>query len=245
MPEITVCDEHGQVYDLWRRRAAAGLRVVHVDFHCDMRGLLIDRGRQRVRFLTADGRIPRADSGNYLGVAMAEGIVAAVRWVHDRHGGRRYDAGTVKYVGDLSLWPGRIRRPRHSPDWTPCEFEEVGLEGWDGPAAGDHLDIDWDGLASIDYPRTHSRELVERFLAAEWSQVPAHTYLAKSPGYSDPDPEFFEEFVERLAEKLGARVTRLPPPSLPEGYPKPPQDLRRAERIKYRAVLALHRAGIY
>ena len=43
MRTVYVGDEHDQVLALWRRRGPFSLRVLHLDFHCDMRGLLIDR----------------------------------------------------------------------------------------------------------------------------------------------------------------------------------------------------------
>lgn len=232
------------MYELWRDRGLSGLRVAHVDFHCDMRGLLIDRRRQRARFL-AEGRPPAADSGNYLAVAAMEGTVEAVTWVHDAHGGRRYDAGTVKYESDLTSLLGRLRGAGRTSGWHPLWFRELGFDAWAGPEPGEDLDIDWDGLASIEYTREHSRRLVESFLARDWPVVPERMFVVESPGYSDPDPAFLEEFVERLAERFGAEVVRLPAPALPPGYPLPPQRLPLAGRLKHRLVIALHGLGIH
>ncbi len=98
MAELIVADEHLQIFDLWRERGERGLYLAHVDFHCDMRGLLVDRRRGTARLLDErDPRIRVVDSGNFLAHAAASGIVDSVRWIHDRHGGRRYDVGTVKY----------------------------------------------------------------------------------------------------------------------------------------------------
>ena len=98
MAEMVVCEEHSQVYEIWRDRGQRGLRLSHVDFHCDMRGLLIDRPRARAYLI--DGVEPRVavvDSGNFIAHAIMEGIVSSIRWVHDTHGGRRYDSPGVKY----------------------------------------------------------------------------------------------------------------------------------------------------
>jgi hypothetical protein len=246
LAEIVVCEEHSQVYETWRERGSMGLRVAHVDFHCDMRSLFIDRRSQTAYFIgDAADRTPRMDSGNFLAVALMRGVVTSVRWVHDRHGGRRYDAGTVKYESDLTAITHRVRHRRRDGQRRPVSFEEVGLDRWGGPRPGEQLDIDWDGLASIDYETEYARRLVEEFLACEWASVPETTFLVYSPGYSNPDRGFFEEFIERLSERLSATVRRLPPPRLAPGLPKPPKALDRRERLKHDLVLRLHRIGVY
>jgi hypothetical protein len=88
MVEIIACEEHDQVYEIWRQRGLRNLRVTHVDFHCDMRGLLIDRPRQQAYFIGAPAA-RRVDPGNFLAHAIMEGTVSALRWVHGPYGGRR------------------------------------------------------------------------------------------------------------------------------------------------------------
>ncbi len=46
MNVIYVIERHDQLLQLWRSQNIKNLRVVHVDFHCDMRGLLVDRQAQ-------------------------------------------------------------------------------------------------------------------------------------------------------------------------------------------------------
>lgn len=244
MPELIVCEEHHQVYDTWCERGLSGLRVAHVDFHCDMRGLVINRRRQ-VAYFPGSAEVPRRDSGNFLGVALMEGRVSAVSWIHARHGGRRYDAGTVKYERDLSALRHRIGRRRQLESERSIVFQEMTFDAWDGVCPGEHLDIDWDGLASIDYADTYARCLIEGFLGRAFAVIPATTFLVYSPGYSNPDRALFEEFVERLSAKFAARVTRLPAPELPLGLPRPPQDLPYALRLKHRLVVGLHRVGVH
>ena len=110
MTEIFVAEEHSQLYDLWLERGARNLSVCHVDFHCDMRGLLIDRRLGQACFV--DRRIPyvhRLDSGSYLAHAVMNGMVADLRWVHDDFGGRSYDyLHCVKYETDFSALPYRL-----------------------------------------------------------------------------------------------------------------------------------------
>ena len=50
MPTIFLADHHDQVYTFWKEHGMRGLSVAHVDSHCDMRGLLIDRPNQRACF---------------------------------------------------------------------------------------------------------------------------------------------------------------------------------------------------
>ena len=246
MAEILVCEEHSQVYDAWVARKLSGLHLTHIDFHCDMRGLLLDRRRSRAYFIDGtDANVDIADSGNFIAHAIANGIVTSLRWVHDEHGGRKYDSGTVKYESDLSALPHRIRHKLRGNEDFPVNYEEMTFDQWDGAVDGDHLDIDWDGIASIDYELSHIRSLMDRFLDCNLSRIPETTYLAYSPGYSHPDRTVFEEFIERLASKFSADVVRLPQPKLRPGYPTPPQALSSAQSLKYQFVLKLHRLGIY
>jgi hypothetical protein len=243
MPELVLAEEHGQIYRLWRERGLAGLRLAHVDHHCDMRGLLIDRRRGRAWLIDrADPRIRVVDSGNFLAHAIVEGVVTGVTWVHDRRGGRRYDIGTVKYESDPTAWPHRLlHRLRPAPEAT-LAYREVTFEAWAGPAPGEHLDIDWDGLASVDYPPERIARLCRDLLELPFPAVPETTYLVYSPGYSHPDRTLYEGFAERLGEKIGARVVRLEAPPEPAGKPAPRRWAEAAERA---LVLGLRRIGIY
>ena len=243
MPEILVADEHSQVYDTWRERGERGLALSHIDFHCDMRGLLIDRRRGRAyRIDSGDPRVNVADSGNFIAHAIVEGVVTGIRWVHDAFGGRRYDTGTVKYESDLSALPHRLLHRLRGGAEVPLEFEELTFDTWDGPRPGEHLDIDWDGLASIDYELAHIRKLTQGFLERDYACIPETTYLVYSPGYSHLDRSLFEDFLGRLAERFGAKVRRLPPPA---PIQEPGAVRRWAETAERRLVLAFHRLGIY
>ena len=244
MAELVVAEEHGQVYDLWRERGERGLRLVHVDFHCDMRGLLVDRRRRRAwRIDASDPRIRIVDSGNFLTHAVAEGIVSSVRWVHDRYAGRRYDVGTVKYESDLTAFPHRIlHRLRGSPG-VPLEFEEVLFDDWDGVHPGEHLDVDWDAVASVRYDAAKVSRLAGALLERVRARPPESAVLAFSPGYSHPDRSAGEEFAEKLARAIGAEAKPLPPTS---GTPARIAPWRRAgEAIERTVVLGLRRIGIY
>ena len=102
MPEILIAEEHYQVYQVWLERGVRDIAVVHIDFHCDMRGLLINR-RREVAYWTSKHEAEFIDDGNFMSHAIMNGIVSSIRWVHDTHGGRRHDfGGTVKYESDIT-----------------------------------------------------------------------------------------------------------------------------------------------
>ena len=214
MTEIFVAEEHSQLYDLWLERGSRALSVCHVDFHCDMRGLLIDRRLGRARFVNR--RVPyihRLDSGSYLSHALMNGIVAKLRWVHDDFGGRSYDyLHCVKYLTDFSALcyrlPGAAR-------WAPVSYAECTFADWDGPQPGEFLDIDWDGIAFVDYDENHIRRLMAEVLERDFE--PEGVFLARSPGYCHPSDDLFEEFIAGLEKKFGAEASRIPPhdPVLP------------------------------
>jgi len=246
VPEILVCEEHSQIYEIWQERRQSGLKLAHIDFHCDMRGLLLDIRRSRAYLINAAApNIQVIDSGNFIAHAVIEGVVSSVRWIHDIHGGRRYDAGAVKFESDLTALSHRLLHYLRHDEEVPIMFEEITFDDWDGVRCGEHLDIDWDGIASIEYELPYIRRLMESFLDRGFNTVPETTYLAYSPGYSHPDRRLFEEFLERLALKFSAEIKRLPQPKLRPGYPQPPQDLAPSLRLKNQLVLKLRRLGIY
>lgn len=243
MREILVAEEHAQVYEVWRERGYRGLAVAHIDFHDDMRGLLIDRTRGRAWLIDrGDARVRVVDSGNFLGHAVVDGTVTSLRWIHDDFAGRRYDIGTVKYGRDLTALPHRLLHRLRGESDVPLRYDELTFAGWDGPREGEQLDIDWDGLASVDYDLGRIRRLTGDLLARDFPALPEVTYLVYSPGYSHPDRGLFEEFLAALARKLEARVERLapPPPVAVKAAPR-----RLAEAVERSAVLALKRIGIY
>ena len=102
MREILIAEEHDQVYQVWLERRVHNIAVAHIDFHCDMRGLMIDRLRG-VAYMVSRYEAGFVDDGNFLSHAIMNGIVSSIRWIHDPHGGRRHDFGcTVKYESDTT-----------------------------------------------------------------------------------------------------------------------------------------------
>ncbi len=212
MPTIYLAEEHNQVYHIWQEQQDRNLKVTHIDFHCDMRGLMIDRSLNRA-FMTSPREAAFVDPGNYLGHAIMNGIISDLRWVHGPLGGRLFDTGeVVKYETDF-LAPWYVWKHRQAVGQeSPIRFKESLFEDWPGPRPGEHLDIDWDAFASIEYPPEHTEKLIRHFLAREFSVIPETTFLVFSPGYSQPDRSRYERFANTLAAKFGAEMVQLVAP---------------------------------
>jgi len=206
MTVIYVADEHHRLYWHWKERGERGLKLCHVDFHCDMRGLLIDRPRQEAAVFD-DRELGWVDQGNFMTHAVREGTVDAIRWVHAARSGRRYDHNTVRYEDDLRV---RLSRRRGSHR-RPLRFREEDLSSWQGPQPGEHLDLDWDALASNLYTPAYARALKEAFLAMPFTHRPEVVYFIYSFCSSVIDDVDFEGFLDRLQHKLDAEVIRLSP----------------------------------
>jgi len=207
MTELIIAEEHSQLYDLWLNRGDRNLAVCHVDFHCDMRGLLIDRRLGQACFV--DRRIPyihRLDSGSYLSHAVMNGIVTKLRWVHDDFGGRTFDyIHCVKYETDFSALPYRLLGKKQC---MPITYEEQTFADWNGPQPGEHLDIDWDGIAFAGYDESHIRRLMAEILERDFE--PESIFMARSPDYCHPNLKLFEEFIAGLEKKFNIKAVQIP-----------------------------------
>ena len=243
---IHVCEHHDAVLRHWRAADRREIALAHVDFHDDLRGLLVDRRRKRTY---AIGKLARGaaplDAGNFLAHATLEGRVRGVRWVHGRPGGRAWDAGIVRYESDLFALPHRLRHALAGGDELPFEFEERSIDDWSGPEEGELLSVDWDCFASILTDAGGIAGRVDRFFERLGGRVPADSWVAYSPEYSHPSLEAFREFVARLGARFGQAVEWLDP-ALAEGKTSPtgvaaglPSD------PLMRLVLFLRRRGIY
>ncbi len=249
MPNRTVyaIESHEQDLHIWRREQTRNVKVVHVDFHCDMRGMLVDCSQQRVYRIW--DRYSRLNEGNFLTHAILEGVVSGVRWVHDEPGGRKDDLKIVKYKSDLSAQPHRIMLALRRDPGIPIRFEVMNSEQWDGVHPGEVLDIDWDYFACLDYDVDSIQPRVDAFLSRDFVNVPDQTFVCHSPEYCHPTDQQFNRFVEELAKKFAADIVRVPRPHKIES----PSALKRMlgpiytpVRNTYRtACLALHRRGIY
>ncbi|MEM9279914.1 MAG: hypothetical protein AAGA76_15210 [Pseudomonadota bacterium] len=210
MPEIIVADHHDQVYSVWKDRDMKNLSVAHVDFHCDMRGILIDRPKGHA-FYTSHRESTFVDRGNFLAHAIMEGIVSRLRWIHCDQSGRGFDFGpVVNYETDLLADWYRLKHRLSKQPEVEFDYTEQRLEQWSGPLPGDQLDLDWDALASVEHPKEKREKLVSDFLSRDFQTIPELTFLIYSPGYSDPDRTLYNDFAKELASKFKAEINELP-----------------------------------
>jgi len=243
---IYACEHHDQVLSLWRERDLRGIALAHVDFHDDMRGLLVDR-RRNVAY--AIGRLARdedgADAGNFLAHAILDGRVERIRWIHDLPGGRAWDMGIVRFERDLFAVPQRLRHAFSGGTEHALRFEETLLDDWRGPDPGERLSVDWDCFASIlldagDIPRR-----VETFLNRLGDRVPPETYVVYSPEYSHPTLDAFRALLNELTQRFDQPLEWLSS-NLEQGRPSPTAiDARLPASALPRMILRLRRIGIY
>jgi hypothetical protein len=240
MTELIVAEEHSPLYDLWLERGDRGLSVCHVDFHCDMRGLLIDRKRGRARYVwQSDPYMNRIDSGSFLAHAVMKGIVSRLRWVHDDFGGRKYDdLYCVKYETDFSALPFRLAGRRK---WMPLAFSEQTFAEWGGPQPGEYLSLDWDAFAFVDYDSDRVRRLTTAFLERNFR--PESIFVSQSPEYCHPDRALFDEFIRELEKKFGARAVRVP--SKQHAPPAASRPWMLYHMLEYRILRLMRKQGIY
>ena len=248
-PVIHVVEVHDQVLGLLRQHPVHPLRVLHLDFHCDLRGLLINRRSQRAYRIW--DRFPDVDQGNFLTHAILEGLVSGIRWVHDDPGGRRDDLKTVKYETDLTALAHRCLLALRGVQGVPISYEVIPSAAWTGIDKGEVLDIDWDFFASRCYPSSTIQQRVDAFLARDFANVPEQIYVCYSPDYSHPSREQFRRFVAKLSDLFRASVVEVP--YAPGRSAKQPfyktsalyPLFRLTRQLYHNGGLALRKLGIY
>ena len=211
MTVIRTMERHHEALLLWRRQDVRGLRVAHLDFHCDMRGMLVNRAERRAHRIR--DRFPDLDQGNFLAHAVEEGRIDGIRWVHDEPGGRADDIGTVRFESDLSAIPHRIALARRKDPGHPLDYEVITAAGWTGLQEGELLDIDWDYFASLEYDPDTIEHRIGRFWESVGDVVPAEITICYSPEYSHDTRTRFAVFVDELADRYDAEVDHLPTPA--------------------------------
>ncbi len=240
MIDLIVADEHSQLYDLWIERENRQISLCHVDFHCDMRGLLIDRTKGKARYVwQCDPFMSGVDSGSFLAHAIMSRIVSKLRWIHDDFGGRKYDdLYCVKYETDFTSLPFRLANGKQ---WVQISYEELTFADWDGPEQAEHLSIDWDAIAHVDYDENRTRRLMAGLLERQYQ--PQSIFVCRSPQYSHPDTSKFAEFIAELERKFQTEAQYLP---LKQQPPLQPALLWRLyHRMEYRALRLMRKRGIY
>jgi hypothetical protein len=228
-PVVHTCDEHSSVYYHLVASGARGVSLTHLDAHCDLKGTLIDRNAGRAWLRRAD--LPVSPS-TYLSHLVAEGIAGEVEWVHDEVGGRPNDLGTVLYTSDLTrLAYLMVRRP--AGPGVAITYGETDFAAWRQRDAECVLDIDWDFFADWRKTEERSSREIELLLGEKLELAPRRVYVAYSSQYSRPGRAAYDEFVRRLAQRLGARVEAIPEAPIPSagGFARAlPPVLRRALR---------------
>lgn len=209
MPKIYVADNHEQVYPIWQKHKIKSAKLTHLDFHCDMRGIMIDR-KAGLAFFTSERETTFVDRGNFLAHAIMNGMISDIRWVHGPRGGRAYDVGpVVSYETDMMASLHRYKHKRSGRNEVSLKFQQCLLKDWEGLQKGEQLDLDWDAFASVEYDAAHREELIKAFFAKDFKFIPEITTLVYSPGYSDPDRSLFERFTKQLADKFGAEIIQI------------------------------------
>jgi len=242
MTDIYVAEEHSPLYDLWVKSGAKNLSLCHVDFHCDMRGLLIDRNHGKARYVwQSDPFMNRLDSGSFLAHAVMKGLVTSIRWVHDDYGGRKFDdLYCVKYETDFTALPFLFTGSRN---WMPLIFTEQTFADWNGPQIGEYLSLDWDGIAYADYDENHIRRLMTHIL--EFTFQPENIFVCSSPGYSHPDRTLFDAFITGLESKYNTRAIFLPSTPFSAIYPSASWAWRVYHLLEYHILRLMRKGGIY
>ncbi len=245
---LFVIENHDQLYHLWSQQNARNLRVCHIDFHCDLRGMLINHAKH-VAYKIPDVR-SGVDMGNFLSHAIAEGRIDAIRWIHGTPGGRSCDVNTVKYTEDFTSLPYNlaIRLNRLSP--IPLEYSVCEIDAWPGPLPGDFLDIDWDVFAEREVPRAELEQRVEVFFSKKLSVPLSGISVCYSPSHSHDTRQQFEHFVERLKELYLAARINVPEERRRSNVPVhrrliPPAIYNPLRSVYYACRLWLKRRGIY
>lgn len=247
--ELFVIENHDQLYHVWSQRNARKLRVCHIDFHCDLRGLLIDRPQQ-LAYKIRDVR-RGVDMGNFLTHAVTEGRIEGIRWIHGTPGGRSCDVNTVKYTEDLTSLPCNlaIRFNRLPP--MPLKYSVIEMDAWQGLEEGEFLDIDWDVFAERAFPRDGLERRLEAFFAKHLDVPLTGVSVCYSPSHSHDTRPQFKEFVERLRERCGATRIDVPETERPTSNRPwrrrviPPVIYHALQSVYYKGCHWLRRRGIY
>jgi hypothetical protein len=203
MTNLYIIKNHNELLRLWRARGIRGIRLLHVDFHDDLRGLFVDRRRKKAwRTGLLREHIDPPDEGNFLAHAVLDGLVSDINWIHGRVGGRAYDISIVLYESDWASIPHRLAHAFHKGHEVPFTFQETLYEEWEGTNGNACLDIDWDFFASVELsPKTLTSRL-EEFMAKIESAEPPEIYFCYSPKYVHPSRNKFQWMIEKLSERF-------------------------------------------
>jgi len=202
MTTLYVIKKHHELLRLWQARGVRDIHLLHVDFHDDLRGLLVDRRRERA-YRTGVFRecTSPPDEGNFLAHAVLDGLVRDIHWIRGRIGGRAYDSSIVLYESDWAAIPHRLAHAFLQRKEVPLTFRETIYEEWEGTDENAYLDIDWDFFASVELSPKGLYNRFEEFLGRIKLVDPHEIYFCYSPGYVHPSKKEFQRAIEQLSEQ--------------------------------------------
>ena len=245
--KLYVIDSHEQALGIWREQKLTNAKLLHVDFHCDQRGLLVNRKKNLAYPIWT--RFQKVDEGNFLKHAVVDGIISSVRWVHDLPGGRQHDIKTLKYHTDFSAIVHRLLHLLNRTPQSSYRLETYLANQWDQIQPNEILDIDWDFFAAQEYSVDSIAARIEMFFDRDFPIPPQQIIICHSPEYCHPTDELFEQFVDRIQTLFAADLIRLPKPIISRSQ-RSKSKLKNAVRGRARKLyhlthLSLRRLGIY
>lgn len=210
MTQIVVARDHTSLLPfLARANRPTPSPLVHVDAHCDMRGMLVDTENGRASWPFGPARF---DEGSVLAEAVRRGLAREVAWIAGAEAGRREDLGTLLYPEDLARAPLIWRRRRTCPESVPLLFRIQPIGTWEGLLPGEALDIDWDFFAHPYRPAKAIQAAADDFAHRIGTEVPPWIFMCYSPSFAEPSWPLFERFVATLAGRYGCEPEWLDPP---------------------------------
>lgn len=251
-PIIYVVEEHHELFYLWRELEFKNNRILHLDAHCDMHNLLIDR---KSNFCSLLPGLKKIDCGNFISFAVRDGMINDIKWIYDKYGGRFNDTTHVKYTTDFTSIPYLIKNFFISPKKYPLKYTEHLFDDVNCFEIEEdvYLDIDWDFFALESKSLPEIQKNINLFLEYNFKIIPDYTCVSYSSDYVLPSRREFDDFVLRLKDKFKADIIKY-------SYPLPKEEekqvnifirykkglkrrFKRYVRIPFKRLL--NRVGIY
>jgi hypothetical protein len=244
MTNLYIAKEHHEFLPIWKAERKMGRSVLHLDFHDDLRGLLIDRKKGKA-YRTGIFRTLQQplDDGNFLAQAVISGAVQRIRWVRGSVGGRACDAGIVKYKEDIAALPHRLSHFLKRGKSFRLDFDEIIFKDWCHCDTGELLSMDWDFFASFNLNPEGIQKRFEQFLSRLRIHIPDEIYFCYSPRHVHPSSHAFMAAVESLSDTCRSAprwVNGFSVSKIPAGMPE-----RSASTYKNRVIRFFRRRGIF
>ncbi len=238
-PVTVLARDHITLLEVLRERGQKQQSMLHMDQHCDMRGLLVDPGRSGARWLYGAGH---PDSGNILGHSVTEGWVDRVYWIHGADGGREEDLGTFLLPDEKDRAPFRWFGKDEGKDdegWSNLNLDVAPFEDARPPERTDVWSLDWDYFAPFPSSEPRARRRVAGFLRLVGDSCPDLIFLCSSPGYASAHRQVLQEFLDELVRRQGGTLERrVEPWGGPEGAGLLGRTLTLARYLSQRPLVA-------